>query len=262
MRRSALYQRALISTALPRLGVTTRSPTFASIQVSWYPGAPCTSRPSAGSTRIPKRVPRSCRVDDLFKLRKQPLQRAVVTAHLNIALRRMEEPKSCVGGVIEPLTLSLGKHVRDESVLQILREGSQDVSGFLGAARCEGQPLEADHRVASPIREPMIARDDGALFVAGGVRQAASSSRPAGLMMNWSAASTSSEPRLVWSAGCAILTSRSRRLRSSCKRPLRRQGVDRAPILNRRDQRDRNPHVEIGAEDPWTVEIAGSVITA
>ena len=83
----------------------------------------------------------------------------------------MEEPKSCVGGVIEPLTLSLGKHVRDEPVLQVLREGSQDVSGFLGAARRKGQPLEADHRVASPIREPVIARDDRALFVAGGVRQ-------------------------------------------------------------------------------------------
>src|SRR5215813_7275968 len=83
----------------------------------------------------------------------------------------MEEPKSCVGSVIEPLTLSLGKHVRDEPVLQILREGSQDVAGFLGAARCKGQPLEADHRVASPIREPVIACDDGAFFVAVGVHQ-------------------------------------------------------------------------------------------
>ena len=33
--RSALYQSALISTALPRRGVTTQSPTLASIQVSW-----------------------------------------------------------------------------------------------------------------------------------------------------------------------------------------------------------------------------------
>ena len=33
-RRSALYQSALISTALPRRGVTTQSPTLASIQVS------------------------------------------------------------------------------------------------------------------------------------------------------------------------------------------------------------------------------------
>ena len=34
-RRSALYQSALISTALPRRGVTTQSSTLASIQVSW-----------------------------------------------------------------------------------------------------------------------------------------------------------------------------------------------------------------------------------
>ena len=33
-KRRALYHRALISTALPRRGVTTQSPTLASIQVS------------------------------------------------------------------------------------------------------------------------------------------------------------------------------------------------------------------------------------
>ena len=36
-RRRALYQSALISTALPRRGVTTQPSTLASIQVSWYP---------------------------------------------------------------------------------------------------------------------------------------------------------------------------------------------------------------------------------
>jgi hypothetical protein len=31
---------------------------LASIHVSWYPGAPCVSNPSSGSTRMPKSVPR------------------------------------------------------------------------------------------------------------------------------------------------------------------------------------------------------------
>ena len=42
---SALYQSALISTALPRRGVTTQPSTFASIHVSWYPSSPCCRRP-------------------------------------------------------------------------------------------------------------------------------------------------------------------------------------------------------------------------
>ena len=38
------------------------------------------------------------------------------------------------------------------------------------AARRERQALETDHRVAAPIGEPMIAGDDGADFIARGMR--------------------------------------------------------------------------------------------
>ena len=51
-------------------------------------------------------------------------------------------------------------------------------------------------------------------------------------------------------------------MRSAASAPARRQGIDRAPILDRRDQRDRNADLEIGVEDPGTVEIAGCVIAA
>src|SRR5205807_65811 len=47
---SALYHRALTSTGLPMRGVTTQSPTLASIQVSCTPGSPAASSPSVGST--------------------------------------------------------------------------------------------------------------------------------------------------------------------------------------------------------------------
>jgi len=46
---SALYQSALISTGFPRRGVTTQSPTFASIQVSCTPSCPALRSPSSGS---------------------------------------------------------------------------------------------------------------------------------------------------------------------------------------------------------------------
>src|SRR6185295_13518195 len=54
---NALWYNALISTALPRRGVTTHPSTFASIHVSWYPSAPWRSRPSDGSMPIPNFVP-------------------------------------------------------------------------------------------------------------------------------------------------------------------------------------------------------------
>ena len=42
----ALYQRALTSTGFPSLGVTTQSPTLASIQVSCKLVPPASTRPS------------------------------------------------------------------------------------------------------------------------------------------------------------------------------------------------------------------------
>ena len=57
---SALIQSACTSTGFPMRGVTTQSPTLASIQVSCTPGLPAQSRPSA-SARMPKRVPSGSR---------------------------------------------------------------------------------------------------------------------------------------------------------------------------------------------------------
>ena len=51
-----------------------------------------------------------------------------------------------------------------------MRERPKDVTGFKAASRSQGETFEADHRIASPIREPMVASDDSAHFVTGGVR--------------------------------------------------------------------------------------------
>ena len=48
-------------------------------------------------------------------------------------------------------------------------EGPQDVAGFDVPAGDQGQAFQADHGVAAPVGEPMIAGDDGADFVAGGL---------------------------------------------------------------------------------------------
>ena len=87
-----------------------------------------------------------------------------------IATERVEEPEGRVGGVIKPFLLAVGKHVRDQAVADVMRERAQDVARFEAAAGRERQAFETDHRVAAPIGEPMIAGDDGAHFIAGGVR--------------------------------------------------------------------------------------------
>ena len=78
----------------------------------------------------------------------------------------VEEPQGGVGGVIEPLLGAFRKHVRDEAVANVVAERAQDVAGLALASRAERQPFEADHRVAAPVGEPVVAGDDRADLVA------------------------------------------------------------------------------------------------
>ena len=86
-----------------------------------------------------------------------------------ITAERVEKPERRVGRVIKPFLLAIGKHVRDQSVADVMREGAQDVSGLEPTAGHEREAFQTDHGVAAPIGEPMITGDDGADFVAGGV---------------------------------------------------------------------------------------------
>src|SRR5690606_27180869 len=54
----------------------------------------------------------------------------------------------------------------DQAVTHVTRERVQDGGGLVMAARADRQPLEADHRVAAPVGEPVIARDDRAAAIA------------------------------------------------------------------------------------------------
>jgi hypothetical protein len=79
---------------------------------------------------------------------------------------RVEEPERRVGGVVQPLLGSLGEHVRNEAIAHVVAERAQDVSRFALTPCAERQPLEADHRVAAPVRKPVVARDHGPYLVA------------------------------------------------------------------------------------------------
>ena len=68
-----------------------------------------------------------------------------------------------------PRLFSLGEEVRNQPVLDVLSEGAEDVARLGVAAGDERQPLQADHRVAAPVGEPVVAGDDRSGLIAVGV---------------------------------------------------------------------------------------------
>ena len=78
----------------------------------------------------------------------------------------MEIPQRRIDRVIQRLALAFRKQVRQQAVLHIVRERAQDRAGFAIAAGAQRQPFEADHRVAAPVAEPVIAGVDAAQLAA------------------------------------------------------------------------------------------------
>ena len=157
---SALNHSALISTGLPMRGVTTQSPTLASIQVSCTPGSPARSSPSAGSTcdavaRAPD-VPVDDRRAAPGRLRATPAGRPSPRRR-RATLRDTRAPhRRCCIRVSRPLPGntfgSMPRSTKRAKVRRMLRRGVE-------AAGRERESGQRDHRVAAPVAEPRIARD-------------------------------------------------------------------------------------------------------
>ena len=118
------------------------------------------------------------RVNDSSQYRQQIGEQLPVAGDGRVAIDRVEEPKCRVGRVIQALRLALREQIRNQSVTHVMGEGAEDSSRHLVPARAEAQAFEADHRVAPPVGEPVVAGDDGAGLLAGrpgasGVFQAA-----------------------------------------------------------------------------------------
>src|SRR3954453_23442679 len=89
-----------------------------------------------------------------------------ISRDLHIPVERMEKPEGSIRSVIEPLLLSFGEHVWDEPVTNVMCECPQNPARFGMPAGSKGQALEADHGVASPVREPVVAGNHAANLVA------------------------------------------------------------------------------------------------
>jgi hypothetical protein len=109
-------------------------------------------------------------LDDRQENRQEKFEQRAVPGISEVPIDRVKEPKRCVGGVVDPGVVALREHVRNETVLHIVRKGSEDVARLGIAAGDESQALEADHGVATPVGEPVVARNDRAKLVAVCVR--------------------------------------------------------------------------------------------
>ena len=86
-----------------------------------------------------------------------------------IAVDGVKEPERRIGGMIQPLFLSLREHVGDQAIADVMCKRAKNVGSFHIPAGCERQPFQANHGVAAPVREPGITGNDGPHFVPGGL---------------------------------------------------------------------------------------------
>src|SRR5215211_6200258 len=82
----------------------------------------------------------------------------------------MEKPQGRISRVVQPCVFAFGKHVWNEPVANVVAERAKNVPRLQISARSDGQPFKAYHRIAAPIREPVITGYDRANFITGGAR--------------------------------------------------------------------------------------------
>ena len=149
--------------------MTTQSPTFASIHVSARARGALRQQAVIVHANAEARA-RKVKTDDLVERRQEIAQRLDILRDGDVAIDGVKEPERRVGGVVEPFLIAFRKEVRYQAVAKMMRERHQDAARLRMPARAQRQAFEADHRVAAPVREPVIAGDDAPRFFARGPR--------------------------------------------------------------------------------------------
>ncbi len=115
-------------------------------------------------------------VDDAGKRGEELAQEQPIAGMAHVSIDGVEEPQRGVSRVIEPFTFAFREHVGNQPVADVGGKRLEDVARLGVSSRQQSQAFEADHRVAAPVGEPVIAGDDRAGFAAAGAR--------AGLVLN------------------------------------------------------------------------------
>ncbi len=107
----------------------------------------------------PAHVPR----DDVREDRVERLaQERDVARRLDVRARGLEVPQSRVDRVVLRLLARVREAVRQHALAHVPGKRAKDLPRDLRAARREREARERDHRVAAPVGEPRVARDDAA----------------------------------------------------------------------------------------------------
>src|SRR5438105_13719829 len=143
-----------------------------------------------------------------------------------------------------------------------MRKGPQDVASLDVPAGHERQAFEADHRVASPVGEPVITGDDGAYFIA----LRAGAGGLFGSTRRGDDELVSGEHEFRRNAISRVRHRMRRQVASSValcfERLLGLERAHRVERLRRGDQRGTTASLECEAEIPGTPEIALRLIAA
>ena len=187
-------------------------------------------------------------VYDIHKLGQQQPQGGPIRGVVHVAVDRVKIPQRGVGRMIEPLLAAFGKQVGNQAVADIMRERAEDPPGFIGAAGGQREAFQADHGVAAPVGEPVVARDDAADLVA---------LRPGARRVLDAAGRRDEEmigrERQFGAGAFPRLGRRGRQQQAAAVElraigPLRRQCQDRLPGFGRGDQRGRVAFRQVRAE--------------
>ena len=105
--------------------------------------------------------------DDAFHHRVGFVQECAVAAALNVQPHSFNEKERRVHSVVHRLLCALREKVRHKAVFLVSQEGAQDALCILIAAGLQAAAGQSDHRVAAPVAEQRVTRQNG-LAVGGG----------------------------------------------------------------------------------------------
>ena len=101
-------------------------------------------------------------VDNIGQLFIERLADEIVVARFfGIGTDRLKKPKRRIDGVVFRRLSRVGKAIRQHPLRNIFREFDQNALCDLRAVGGKRQAIESDHRVAAPVRKPMITGDNG-----------------------------------------------------------------------------------------------------
>src|SRR5215217_6648169 len=109
-------------------------------------------------------------LDDVDQNGNQKFERRAIVTARNIARQRVKVPQRCVGSMVHAFLCALRKHVWNQTITDVMSECAQDVTRLNDPAGGQCKSLKTDHRVTSPVSEPVISGDYGANFIAGSMR--------------------------------------------------------------------------------------------